>query len=56
MEDFRLGPVERADWFSGKTAIDPRKRRRHEEHAEAGDEPVDSVELSSEEESGPSEE
>ncbi|HEU5021197.1 MAG TPA: hypothetical protein VFT60_04885 [Bryobacteraceae bacterium] len=49
MEDFRLGPVERADWFSGKTAIDPRKRRRHEEHAESNEEPVDKVELSSEE-------
>ncbi len=47
MEDFRLGPVERADWFSGKTAIDPRKRRRHEEQAAPDDEPVDQVELSS---------
>jgi hypothetical protein len=49
MEDFRLGPVERADWFSGKTAIDPRKRRRHEEQAGQDDEPVDKVELSSDE-------
>jgi hypothetical protein len=49
MEDFRLGPVERAEWFSGKTAIDPRKRRRHEEQSAQDDEPVDRVELSSEE-------
>jgi hypothetical protein len=49
MDDFRLGPVERADWFSGKTAIDPRKRRRHEEQPAQDDEPVDKVELSSEE-------
>jgi hypothetical protein len=50
MEDFRLGPVERADWFSGKTRIDPRKRRRHEESADPDEEPVDRVELSSDEE------
>jgi len=49
MEDFRLGPVERADWYSGKTAIDPRKRRRHEEQTDPNEEPVDKVELSSEE-------
>jgi len=49
MEDFRLGQVERADWFSGKTAIDPRKRRRHEEQSAQDEEPVDKVELSSEE-------
>jgi hypothetical protein len=55
MEDFRLGPVERADWFSGKAAIDPRKRRRHEEQSGQDDEPVDKVELSSDDSAPPEE-
>jgi hypothetical protein len=49
MEDFGLRPVARADWSSGKPAIDPRKRRRQQDQADPNDEPVDRVEWASDE-------
>jgi hypothetical protein len=50
MEDFGLRPVGPADWYSRKSAIDPRKRQRQPDQQDAGEEPMDSVELSSDEE------
>ena len=58
MDDLRLGPVGRADWYAGR-AKDQSKKRSRPEHVESPDEPVDQVVLSSDldsEEASPEEE
>jgi hypothetical protein len=46
MDEVRLGSVGQADWYSGRSKDDARKRAR-QQHAESQDEPVDEVILSS---------
>lgn len=53
MEDFGIPPVGWGDRYSGKSAIDPRKRQRQQqdqeqqEQQDPNEEPVDTVVLSS---------
>jgi hypothetical protein len=49
MEDFGIPPIDRGNWYAGKTTNDPRKRQRQQDQGDASEEPVDSVVLSSDE-------
>jgi len=46
MDDLRLGPIARADWYAGQTK-DQSKKRSRQDHVESPEEPVDQVVLSS---------
>ncbi|HXE62365.1 MAG TPA: hypothetical protein VN519_02440 [Bryobacteraceae bacterium] len=50
MEDFGIPPVGWGDRYSGKTAVDPRKRRPPQDQRDGDEEPVDTVVLSSDQE------